>query len=663
MANTKVTSGVIKDDAVGADQLASNSVVTASINDNAITTAKIADDAILTAKISNSAITNAKMSSNSVDSDQYVDGSIDTAHIGDGQVTSAKLDTNIAVSGTLTVGSHLSLGDNDKIKLGAGEDLQIYHDGTHSYIDELATGDLRIRSNSAIALLKSSDNADMLLAVPDGAVSLYYAGSKKFETASGGVTVTGDLSVGTVAAGSSTATPVELNLGSTFADAAGSKSKMKLKLFEDTSSNILGFGISNAALEYHTNGVHTFYKDESEKMRIDGSGNLLLGTTTFNNLSTESGVLASNNVVMARGSLADHQDACAVLQYSSDTTWLRAYGDTAGSGLIVFRTGGGAGSTDTERMRIHSSGCVGVGSTTDRSLGTNIGTLVVNGSAGGGLWLSPNDSSAMTSKIYAQANGSVGDLIINNGTGVGSGGIRFQTNESEKMLLESGGDLTVGTSSAGFHFDVSTQLFSTTFGTGGNLTLAVTNSSGSPNGGEIFLGGSTRGDSLRNCIVFRRGSGTQSMLIDASGNVTIAGSLSKGSGSFKIDHPLESKKETHHLVHSFIEGPQADNIYRGKVNLTNGTATVNIDIQAGMTEGTFVALNTNVQCFTTNETDWDSVKGTVSGNTLTITCKNETSTATVSWLVIGERHDQHMLDNDLTDDNGKVIVEPSKESK
>ena len=46
------------------------------------------------------------MSSNSVDSDQYVDGSIGTAHIGDGQVTSAKLDTNISISGTLTVGSH-----------------------------------------------------------------------------------------------------------------------------------------------------------------------------------------------------------------------------------------------------------------------------------------------------------------------------------------------------------------------------------------------------------------------------------------------------------------------------------------------------------------------------------------------------------------------------
>jgi hypothetical protein len=48
--------------------------------------------------------------------------------------------------------------------------------------------------------------------------------------------------------------------------------------------------------------------------------------------------------------------------------------------------------------------------------------------------------------------------------------------------------------------------------------------------------------------------------------------LSKGSGSFKIDHPLEAKKDTHHLVHSFIEGPQADLIYRGVVDLVDGTA-------------------------------------------------------------------------------------------
>jgi hypothetical protein len=145
-----------------------------------------------------------------------------------------------------------------------------------------------------------------------------------------------------------------------------------------------------------------------------------------------------------------------------------------------------------------------------------------------------------------------------------------------------------------------------------------------------------------------------------STTLTVNGALSKGSGSFKIDHPLESKKDTHHLVHSFIEGPQADLIYRGKVTLTNGRAEVNIDKEANMTQGTFVALNTNVQCFTTNESNWDLVKGSVSGNVLTIESQNTSSTATISWMVVGERKDQHMIDTDWTDSNGKVIVEPYK---
>lgn len=152
------------------------------------------------------------------------------------------------------------------------------------------------------------------------------------------------------------------------------------------------------------------------------------------------------------------------------------------------------------------------------------------------------------------------------------------------------------------------------------------------------------------------------MRIAKTGAVTIVGSLSKGSGSFKIDHPLPEKKDTHHLVHSFTESPQADLLYRGKISLVNGTATINIDTVARMTEGTFVLLNREVQCFTTNETGWTAVKGSISGNTLTITAQDNTCNDTISWLVIGERQDQHMYDTEWTDENGKVIVEPLKET-
>jgi hypothetical protein len=149
---------------------------------------------------------------------------------------------------------------------------------------------------------------------------------------------------------------------------------------------------------------------------------------------------------------------------------------------------------------------------------------------------------------------------------------------------------------------------------------------------------------------------TTSMTINR-GSVSIVGSLSKGSGSFRIKHPLASKKNTHQLVHSFIEGPQADLIYSGGVTLVNGRAVINIDEAATMTEGTFEALCRNVRVFTSNETSWDAVRGKVIGNILTIESQNAESTDEISWMVVGERQDEHMFDTEWTDENGKVIVE------
>jgi cytoskeletal protein CcmA (bactofilin family) len=152
--------------------------------------------------------------------------------------------------------------------------------------------------------------------------------------------------------------------------------------------------------------------------------------------------------------------------------------------------------------------------------------------------------------------------------------------------------------------------------------------------------------------------GADVFTVRGDGNTDIAGALSKGSGSFKIQHPLESKKETHQLVHSFIEGPQADLIYRGKVDLVDGSATVNVDTASGMTDGTFVVLCRDIQSFTTNESGWTAVRSSVSDNILTIEAQDPTSTDSISWMVVGERQDDHMIDTGWTDEIGKVIVEP-----
>ena len=188
-----------------------------------------------------------------------------------------------------------------------------------------------------------------------------------------------------------------------------------------------------------------------------------------------------------------------------------------------------------------------------------------------------------------------------------------------------------------------------------------------PNGGSALAGSLHRSGSnlLFNLVsgagfFFNDDTNVTSLLsIDNdTGNVAISGALSKGSGSFRIDHPL--KPDTHQLVHSFTESPQADLLYSGQTGLVDGKATVNIDQVQNMTEGTFVAMCREIRVFTTNEDGWDLVRGSVDGNTLTLQSENEQCADTVSWLVIGERKDQHMFDTNWTDENGRVIVEPEK---
>jgi len=144
-------------------------------------------------------------------------------------------------------------------------------------------------------------------------------------------------------------------------------------------------------------------------------------------------------------------------------------------------------------------------------------------------------------------------------------------------------------------------------------------------------------------------------------SLNVVGALSKSSGSFKIDHPLPEKKESHHLVHSFVESPKADLIYSGMAKLTDGKVTINIDEESGMTEGTFEALCRENRRFCTNEEGFTRVKSILDGNLLTIIAEDNTCTDEIFWQVIAERKDDHMFNTSWTDENGRVIVEPEKE--
>ena len=98
-------------------------------------------------------------------------------------------DTVSAANGGTFSGDVL-FGDNVKAQFGAGNDLQIYHDGSASYVSDQGIGNLKVLGTN-IELKNAADTASYLVASNGGTVQLYNNGAKKLETSSTGVTVTG----------------------------------------------------------------------------------------------------------------------------------------------------------------------------------------------------------------------------------------------------------------------------------------------------------------------------------------------------------------------------------------------------------------------------------------------------------------------------------------
>jgi hypothetical protein len=135
--------------------------------------------------------------------------------------------------------------------------------------------------------------------------------------------------------------------------------------------------------------------------------------------------------------------------------------------------------------------------------------------------------------------------------------------------------------------------------------------------------------------------------------------------TFNIPHPLKNDP-SQRLVHSCIEGPRIDLMYRGECLLENGRAEVDLDRECvadpeacGMTPGTFEALCRDPVVFVQNNQTWDKVRGSVvGGSTLVIESESESvCNVNVHWMVVAERQDPAVKGCMHTDDRGRLITE------
>jgi len=162
------------------------------------------------------------------------------------QFTELSLDTTPQLGGNLdTNGNDINFGDNNKAVFGAGSDLQIYHDGTDSYVKDNGTGDLYLQGTANVRLTNTS-GSKMFLGQDGGEAQLYYAGVEKLATKSTGVDVTGTIT---------------FDGGTTSAD---------LNFGDNDKAN---FGASNDLQIYH-DGSNSYISEQ-------GTGNLIIKGTQF----------------------------------------------------------------------------------------------------------------------------------------------------------------------------------------------------------------------------------------------------------------------------------------------------------------------------------------------------------------------------------------------
>ena len=115
-----------------------------------------------------------------------------------GIIASATDVIEAVVSLNTSVGNELDLPDSSgagvgRIKLGDSDDLQIYHNGSDSIIEDVGTGVLKVKTDGAGINLQKGDSELLATFGTDNAVALYFDNSKKLETNAAGVAITGNL--------------------------------------------------------------------------------------------------------------------------------------------------------------------------------------------------------------------------------------------------------------------------------------------------------------------------------------------------------------------------------------------------------------------------------------------------------------------------------------
>ena len=386
---------------------------------------------------------------------------------------------------------------------------------------------------------------------------------------------------------------------------------------------------------------------------LGGSTTLNLDTTKVPTLAASSNTFTGSQTVDGSVNvIGDTRADYNGLNAGSYTPGVRFGSGDTGEGISSDRTGTANKDgidlyTDfTPRLSVTNGGSVGIGTTTPGY------TLDVRGT---GSFTGANTTAALftvtnTAPQQAAIAGNGAQALSGNGNGGAGVNATGGNSNGTNSYSSSGGDGVTATGGAAVGYrDYAGNGVNATGGTPGNLfgaeggyggagVRATGGSSSSGGDGIDAFGGNAEtpysaGDGIYAVagIVPGASYGAAGYAGLFNGDVSVDGTLSKSSGSFKIDHPLDPANK--YLYHSFVESPDMMNIYNGNV-VTDGDGTAVVTMPPW-----FEALNTDFryQLTVIGQFAQAIVASEITNGSFTI--RTSKPGVKVSWMVTGIRQD------------------------
>jgi len=404
----------------------------------------------------------------------------------------------------------IDLLDNEKIRLGTGNDLELYHDASHSRLVN-GTGNLLLDNSNGTDMYLNSGNdiyirpqgsENGIKVIGDAAVELYYDDSKKLETTSSGATISG----------------------------------------------------ANPVLE-------------------------LAGTAN-----------TSGNTFLHINANANH--------------WCVGADNYSSQNLFVIKDG--TPSSSTHRFAIDASGRIGIGTTSPGSFDGSADDLVINGSGNTGITINSGAASSTSegNLVFAEGNGSGGSA--DEWRGViqykhGDDYMRFLTDNSERMRIDSSGKVSVGGETPIYNFNVrgsgqQVLLIGSTNAGGAYLTLDGDSNGDGQSGDYCSIGHTTAGNleiiadnpNGDANVIISSGNAAEALRINGSQRVGIGTSSPETGAKLTISGQGLTVKgqNTAHTTNGLAIGQEGSGVAQLRAYGSDSTSYGEVDIQLSTNNGT-----------------------------------------------------------------------------